>query len=380
MHSTGCHPLLGSWECTAQGVTHCWGAGNAQHSCHPLLGSWECTARGVTHCWGAGNAQHGVSPTAGELGMHSLGCHPLLGSCQMSPQGRTGHCSCSCHKLCHGSNPSDPGSSWIHPAPLGSFPLQSAPLNLRSLCFMCAPPAPCGALGSTSTLRGSGVPCLVLGTAGKQRGLGEGAPSEKWGAGACVAVPESWEGSWQRADGAGEQQGGKQLGHSMGKLGPGTRASGAGAEGSRWSCSFLDPAPWDLPMAMPWDQCCARATGKGGQGQHCPLGSPCPPLGPGLGFGRDEEPQLCCLPAAAGNCSAAAPVPLGTLGISSSCPRSRVAPSPAAPAPATPPPCPLPLGTLAPLCFQSLALQFQLCLSPGWAGKPKICPGLSWTL
>lgn len=70
----------------------------------------------------------------------------------------------------------------------------------------------------------------------------------------------------------------KQLGQSVAKLGPGTSASGAGGEGSRWSCSFMAPAPWDLTMAIPWDQHWGRVTGKGGQGQHCSLGlslSPC---------------------------------------------------------------------------------------------------------
>lgn len=154
------------------------------------------------------------SQLPGELGMHSTGCHPLLGSCQLSPWGRTGDSSCSPDKLWDGSHPTDPGSSWIHPAPLGSFPLQSAPPNFGCLCFMCTPPTPWGALGPTYTLRGSGVPWLVLGTQGKQRVLGQGAPSEKWGTGACVAQ-KAGRGSWERGDGTKRPvepfQGGKRL-------------------------------------------------------------------------------------------------------------------------------------------------------------------------
>lgn len=130
----------------------------------------------------------------GELGVHSTGCHPLLGSCQMSPRGRTGDCSCSRDKLWAGSNPTDAGSSWLHPAPLGSSPLQSAVLGFGGLCFVCTPPAPWAALASTYTLWDSGVPWLVLGMQGKQRVLGEGAPGEKWRAGACVAVPRKLAG------------------------------------------------------------------------------------------------------------------------------------------------------------------------------------------
>lgn len=63
----------------------------------------------------------------------------------------------------------------------------------------------------------------------------------------------------------------------MGKLGHGSSASGAGAEGSRWSCSFMDPAPWDLAVAIPWDQGCGRAAGEGYQGQRCSSGLPLSP-------------------------------------------------------------------------------------------------------
>lgn len=116
---------------------------------------------------------------------------------------------------------------------------------------------------------------------------------------------------------------------------------------------------------------------RGVRASAAPLGCPCPPLGTGLGSGRDVEPQVCSLPGAAGNCSAGASLPLGRLGISSSCCHlSHLAPCPAAPAPARllPVPCQLLL-----FGFQQVALEFQLCLSQGWSGKASTAPGLSWT-
>ncbi|XP_041332389.1 uncharacterized protein LOC121358347 [Pyrgilauda ruficollis] len=220
MHSTGCHPLLESWQCTAQGVTHSWRAGNTQHGvsptpgelgmhstgCHPLLESWECTAQVVTHSWGAGNAQHGVSPTPGELAMHSAGCHPFLGSCQLVPGAELGVAlapgtSCGMAQIpvilrALGST--------LHPWQV--FPC-SRPHLILGVCASCVlhphlevpwdPPTPSGVLG---------CPGLCWGCKESRTYLGKVPPARNGEWELVWLCPESWEGSWERDDGTRDQQ------------------------------------------------------------------------------------------------------------------------------------------------------------------------------
>lgn len=169
--------------------------------------------------------------------------------------------------------------------------------------------------------------------------------------------PESWEGSWERGDGTRDQQNPPREETAWtfhGELGPGTSTSGARGEGSRWSCSFMDPAPWD--------QRCGRATGVGAQGQHCSFGLPLSPSWGGIRVWKGCGAQLYSKPGTAGNCSAGASQLLVRLGISSSRP-------PAAP------PCPLPA---APPWLSARGTGISALPFPGMGWETPLSPALSW--
>lgn len=190
--------------------------------------------------------------------------------------------------------------------------------------------------------------------------------------------PESWEGSWERGEDAKRAaepvQGGKRPDTAWGSWAMATAHQVQGlkeADGAALLWILLHGI-WQWPSHG--IRAVEELLGRVIRANAAPLGSPCPPPGTGLGFGRDVEPRLCSTPGTAGKCSAGASLPLVRLGISSSCCQmSHVAPPPA-PAPARPrpaPPRPLPA---APLWLSARGTGISALPFPGWGWETQYVP------